>query len=388
MVSYNVKQMLQLYIVILSRQTDDLRRQPLHDVTESAVNQDLHVSPSSSNIVLQSPIFYGHRRQIPRAVRNKQPVCAEQPDIVKPNKCTHPIIAGLVAQQSPANTKLENVTRPASTELETRQQPASADQPPPVNGSAELENSTLPASAKPDNSVQPTDVTPPENQQSCDIESQLPELNSSCLSEILSEAHRELFPNDILDDCIDTLANSSLFGACDLDDYIGEESGLVNCEQLLPMQYSPVSASDSQTPVAHVEMAARTEKNVRQKIVLVLTRKRRRSKDTWKCSIRKINRQAGLEYVATTGKTVSARCGTPKTIKDCLHKCKFKCAEKISESVRQQIHTDFWQQSDDGKACFYAQTVTRHKKRRHRNKSEDVSVDIIRMSTGCIGENS
>ena len=120
-------------------------------------------------------------------------------------------------------------------------------------------------------------------------------------------------------------------------------------------------------------MAARTENNVRQKIVLVLTRKCRRSKDTWKCSIRKINRQAGLEYVATTGKTVSARCGTPKTIKDCLHKCKFKCAEKISESVRQQIHTDFWQQSDDGKACFYAQTVTRHKKRRHRNKGEDVS---------------
>ena len=52
---------------------------------------------------------------------------------------------------------------------------------------------------------------------------------------------------------------------------------------------------------------------------------------------------------------------------------KFNCAGKISESLRQQIHSDFWQQSDDGKACFYAQTVTRHTKWRHRNKGEDES---------------
>ena len=44
---------------------------------------------------------------------------------------------------------------------------------------------------------------------------------------------------------------------------------MLKCEQLLPMQYSSVSANDSQTPVTHVEMAARTENNVRQKIVLV-----------------------------------------------------------------------------------------------------------------------
>jgi len=43
--------------IVLSRQTDDLGQQPLHDVTEFAVNQDLHVSPSYSNIVLRSSIF-------------------------------------------------------------------------------------------------------------------------------------------------------------------------------------------------------------------------------------------------------------------------------------------------------------------------------------------
>jgi len=115
-------------------------------------------------------------------------------------------------------------------------------------------------------------------------------------------------------------------------------------------------------------MPASMEETARQKIVLVLTRKRKRNKDSWKCSTRKRNRQAGQEYVATTGNTISARCDTPKTRKDCLQKCKFKCAEKISESVRQQIHTDFWQQSDDGKAYFYAQTVTRHLKRKQRKK--------------------
>jgi len=156
-----------------------------------------------------------------------------------------------------------------------------------------------------------------------------------------------------------------------MDDCIGQESDLLNCNQLI--QYSPALASDSQTPMVHAEMADRTENNAIEKIVLVLTRKRKRKKDTWECSIRKRNRQAGLEYVATTGKTVSPRCGTPKTIKDCLHKRKFNCADKISESLRQQIHTDFCQQSDDGKAYFYVQTVTRHTKLRHRKKGEDVS---------------
>ena len=60
-----------------------------------------------------------------------------------------------------------------------------------------------------------------------------------------------------------------------MNDSIVEESGLLNCEQLQPMQHSPVLASDSQAPVAHVEMDVRTENSVRPKIVLVLTRKRK-----------------------------------------------------------------------------------------------------------------
>jgi len=60
--SYIVKHLLQLMLqqytryFHLFRETDELRRQPLHDVTESAVNQDPHVSPSDDNLVFQSYI--------------------------------------------------------------------------------------------------------------------------------------------------------------------------------------------------------------------------------------------------------------------------------------------------------------------------------------------
>ena len=102
--------------------------------------------------------------------------------------------------------------------------------------------------------------------------------------------------------------------------------------------------------------------NKSEKIILVLSRKRKRNEEIWRCNIRKKNRQAGLEYTSTTGITIPARVGRPKTIKNCFANCRFKCATHISELTRLNIHVDFWQHSDDGKAHFYAQTVTKHRK--------------------------
>jgi len=304
---------------------------------ELELQQEISVQPPSVELELQSEI-------------SVQPTVQPTTTSMELGTSVRPTS---VDQELPGNTELDNVMQVVNAELVSRQQPSNVE---------------------PQDSMQPT-AAELEYQQSCNTESQLLDLNSSCLSEILSEAHRELFSNDIVDDCIRPLANSSMCRACDVNDCIGEECDLLNCGQLLPLPSPVLATSDSQTPMAHVEIAARTDNYVQQKSlpVLILTQKRKRNKDTWKCSIRKRNRQAGLEYVATTGKAVSARCGTPKTIKDCLHKCKFKCAENISESVRQQIHTDFWQQSDDGKACFYAQTVKRYTKRRPQNKCADVS---------------
>ena len=209
--SYIAKHLLQLMLqqytryFHLFRETDELRRQPLHDVTESAVNQDPHVSPSDDNVVFQSHIFYGHHHQIHQSTRSKWPVCAEQPQSAKPNKCTYPIITG---QQPPANA-----------ELETRQQsPIVADKP----NSIELESGII----SDQQTVQSASVVTSENdvdqhtvqcanyvleyQQSCN-----PELQLLDLSDILAEALNELFSDD-LDQCREPLANSSLCRAFDV----------------------------------------------------------------------------------------------------------------------------------------------------------------------------
>jgi hypothetical protein len=125
------------------------------------------------------------------------------------------------------------------------------------------------------------------------------------------------------------------------------------------MQSPSFSVSESAACIAASDLPDDPTNTKRPRILLHLTRKRTQNKEYWTCNVRKKSRQAGLEYISKGGAVTPARFGTIKSLKNCHDKCKFKCAMKISESTRLQIHVDFWQHSDDGKAHYYVQTVTR-----------------------------
>ena len=186
--------------------------------------------------------------------------------------------------------------------------------------------------------------------------------NASYISDILGDANSDLYTDNLFDVSFDrfeesytnvqnsTEISSSMIIA-DLHDVDGV--GQVS------MQSPSFSVSESAACIAASDLPDDPTNTKRPRILLHLTRKRTQNKEYWTCNVRKKSRQAGLEYISKGGAVTPARFGTIKSLKNCHDKCKFKCAMKISESTRLQIHVDFWQHSDDGKAHYYVQTVTR-----------------------------
>ncbi|KAL4240534.1 hypothetical protein ACF0H5_001326 [Mactra antiquata] len=80
--------------------------------------------------------------------------------------------------------------------------------------------------------------------------------------------------------------------------------------------------------------------------------KRRKVKniDTWKKSIRKRRRQAGLDYVSSRGVPMSKK--STRIQKDCKGKCRFACSLSFSDEDINEIHSYFWSMDDDRKMFF------------------------------------
>lgn len=133
----------------------------------------------------------------------------------------------------------------------------------------------------------------------------------------------------------------------------------------------PLESLFCSTLPAQSESSDQTENVVGE--VKVLTRKRKRQTESWKCTVRKRSRQARLEYTSSNGITVEARWRAQKTLKDCTSKCRFKCSTQIVLTTWQQIHVDIWKQTDDGKVNFYVQTVQRMEKARCRKEGDGPS---------------
>ncbi len=99
--------------------------------------------------------------------------------------------------------------------------------------------------------------------------------------------------------------------------------------------------------------------------------KKERSKisqpSTWKKNIRKIRRNNGLSYVASSGKFVDGRVmkrGCDKT------KCKIKCANKIDEEQRNNIFTKYWALGD---ITMQRSFLAAHTKKRPVNSRKETS---------------
>ena len=88
-------------------------------------------------------------------------------------------------------------------------------------------------------------------------------------------------------------------------------------------------------------------------------RGRKRFKDTslWQKEIRKRKRQAGEEYIGTSGKHILGK--KIKLKKDCDGKCRYKCGKVFNNEEKENIHRTFWTFNDDKKAAFFLQTTKR-----------------------------
>ena len=194
-------------------------------------------------------------------------------------------------------------------------------------------------------------------------------LNLSCISDIIGEANRDLYHDSSLVDSFVEMPDS--FNAD-----LGQTFNDISSNSADYSDLSDFALDSTIQPTTSIDLCTLAEgapsigaptgspSTGREKIVLILTRKRNRNEELWECSLRKKKRQAGLEYINSKGKVIPALCGAPKSLKNCLNKCKFRCAEKISDTTRHQVHLDCWQHSDDGKSFFYAQTVEKLKKNR------------------------
>ena len=73
-------------------------------------------------------------------------------------------------------------------------------------------------------------------------------------------------------------------------------------------------------------------------------RKRQINKHSWKCNIRKLNRNKGVEYVNKQGKRVGAKIFNP-CFGHCCNKKKVEC-QNVSVEDRKQIFEGFWNLAD------------------------------------------
>jgi hypothetical protein len=86
-----------------------------------------------------------------------------------------------------------------------------------------------------------------------------------------------------------------------------------------------------------------SEKNTTD--TLLMTKKRKLSKETWKRNVSKENLNKGLPYTAISGHNVEA-----KVINEpCSEKCFHKCIEKKPDEKRKKIFDSFYQLGDNNK---------------------------------------
>lgn len=93
------------------------------------------------------------------------------------------------------------------------------------------------------------------------------------------------------------------------------------------------------------------------------TRKRKSNTAQWKKNVRKRLRQSGLEYTNTRGNISRGRI----SVRKCLN-CRFKCSKNFTEAETNQIHEEFWKNTDDDKGHFYDKTTERCLINRERNR--------------------
>ncbi|CAG2215890.1 DNAH [Mytilus edulis] len=118
--------------------------------------------------------------------------------------------------------------------------------------------------------------------------------------------------------------------------------------------------------IEQVETIQETEGQSNEDSTNSRSRKRKRNPDMWKQTIRKRKRQAGLEYVATTGKK---RCKREIKRNGCNGTCKFKC-RTFSDAERKDIFHSFWSYNDSEKNAFYSSSIDKIQKGRTRTDSK------------------
>ena len=109
------------------------------------------------------------------------------------------------------------------------------------------------------------------------------------------------------------------------------------------------------------------------------SRKRARSKETWKQTVRKRQRNRGREYTNTQGNIVKKKSILPVSCK-----CPHKCMMSFTEDSRELANNTFWQLGNDHSTAYVQQRlfIIRHVKRKTVNRrTKNTQDSISRRST-------
>lgn len=97
---------------------------------------------------------------------------------------------------------------------------------------------------------------------------------------------------------------------------------------------------------------------------LKMSRKRQRSKHTWKKVVAAKAREKGESYMSQKGTLVPAKCVSEGNL--CREKCRLKCSEKLNIEQRKSILKDFYKLDVNGKNALLFKTISKTKPRRKR----------------------